>query len=146
MSTASYIVVEKSDGKCYYVYCHSDGHPSWNGKILKEYYNSQKKAGEVVSLGDLSSLSKSMECPKGHSFKNNIDGYSVAYGRDRGDTEDTEVQVRDDIDNVLSEAGGMIDYVYFWNNGEWFVKDMFKRVGEKKYGFFVLTDKIINEK
>jgi hypothetical protein len=50
MSTRSAIIVK--DGDIYRgVFCHWDGYPSWNGKILQEHYNSLDRALALVSLG-----------------------------------------------------------------------------------------------
>ena len=36
------------------VYCHSDGYPSWNGRVLKENYNTYDKAKSLILGGDIS--------------------------------------------------------------------------------------------
>lgn len=67
------------------VYCHWDGYPSYNGRILLNHYNTLEKAKQLVSGGDISSLGESCECPDGHCFENKVNGYTVYYGRDRGE-------------------------------------------------------------
>ncbi len=54
MSTHSYIGVIEEDGTLKYVYCHSDGYPSYLGRMLLTYYNTPELATELVNLGDLS--------------------------------------------------------------------------------------------
>jgi hypothetical protein len=36
------------------VYCHNDGYPSWNGRVLKENYNTYDKAKNLILGGDIS--------------------------------------------------------------------------------------------
>lgn len=54
MSTHSYIGVIEEDGTLKYVYCHSDGYPSYLGRMLLTYYNTPELATGLVNLGDLS--------------------------------------------------------------------------------------------
>jgi hypothetical protein len=128
MSTNSSIAVKKSDGVIQSIYCHWDGYPSHNGKMLLKHYNSQEKAEQVISLGDLSFLDASMEKPEGHSYDNAVKGYSVAYGRDRGE-EDTEANTIADYKWENSNH----PYNYFWDGEKWLVN------GE------VLTQEIVNK-
>lgn len=44
MSTHSYIGVIEEDGTLKYVYCHSDGYPSYLGRMLLTYYNTPELA------------------------------------------------------------------------------------------------------
>lgn len=84
MSTRSNIAVEK-DGKIHVIYCHFDGYPEGVGQTLIDHYKTFDRAMEIIALGDLSTLDKSCECPEGHSYDRRHEGYSVAYGRDRGE-------------------------------------------------------------
>lgn len=84
MSTRSTIAVKTSNGVDI-IYCHFDGYPQHHLPILKAYYNTPEKVKELIALGNLSSLDASPTCPKGHTFNNAIEGYCVAYGRDRGE-------------------------------------------------------------
>jgi len=63
-----------------------DGYIGHTGRMLVEHYNDAERAKALIALGDLSVLDKSIECPEGHSFKKKVPGYTVAYGRDRGET------------------------------------------------------------
>ena len=53
MSTHSYIGVIEEDGTLKYVYCHSDGYPSYLGRMLLTYYNTPELATGLVNLGAL---------------------------------------------------------------------------------------------
>ena len=83
MGTRSRIGIQMEDDTIRSIYCHWDGYPSHNGKLLLEHYNTDEKIHELIKLGSLSSLHESIEKPKGHSYDNPIEGYTVAYHRDR---------------------------------------------------------------
>ena len=85
MSTRSSISVEISEGQSLCVYCHWDGYPSHNGRILLNHYNTQELAEALVRIGDISVLDASIEKPEGHTFDNRVKGYTTFYGRDRGE-------------------------------------------------------------
>ncbi|ECG8260411.1 hypothetical protein CB010_006390 [Salmonella bongori] len=86
MSTRSSITVKTTDGKFRTIYCHFDGYPSGVGKTLVEHYGTQEKAEALLSGGDISTLEASCDKAEGHSFENPVEGYTVYYGRDRGET------------------------------------------------------------
>lgn len=86
MSTRSIIAVPlKEDNKYLAVYCHHDGYPDGVGKTLVENYSDYDMALQLVKHGNISSLEASLEKPDNHTFDNKIDGYTVFYGRDRGE-------------------------------------------------------------
>ena len=74
MSTRSSISVEISEGQSLCVYCHWDGYPSHNGRILLNHYNTQELAEALVRIGDISVLDASIEKPEGHTFDNRVKG------------------------------------------------------------------------
>ena len=92
MATRSYvgIINPKIEGEEYqtirYIYVHNDGSPATRLPILIENYDTPEKVNALLDLGDLSALYPKMDKPKGHSFKTPVDGYTIAYGRDRGET------------------------------------------------------------
>lgn len=86
MATRSTIAIEYADGTVGQVYCHWDGYLDHNGAILQEHYLDPFKVRELIDLGDISSLAPSIEKPEGHSFDKSVEGYTVFYGRDRGET------------------------------------------------------------
>ena len=90
MSTHSYIGVVEEDGTLKYVYCHSDGYPSYLGRMLLTYYNTPELAIGLVNLGDLSMVRERLAPDKGerHTFKKPVregpkGGITTAYHRDR---------------------------------------------------------------
>lgn len=119
MATRSSITVKIGD-KYHSIYSHWDGYPSHNGKILLENYNNQELAEKVVSLGDLSFLDKSMDKPDGHSYSNPVVGYSIAYGRDRGE-EGIETKVYDSYGKAMKKNNQ--EYNYLWDGEKWLVNN-----------------------
>lgn len=124
MSTRSYIVIErkKKDGTKWYegIYCHWDGYPSWNGKILQENYQDRKLVEELISLGDVSVLKVKLYPTAGkedeHSFDHPEKDVCIFYGRDRGEegVEPREVNLKELASDIL------IEYVYIYTlDGKW---------------------------
>ncbi len=108
------------------VYCHYDGYLEHNGEVLLKHYNEHKKVEELISLGDLSVLDINCNLVDGHSFDNRIDGYTVAYHRDRNE-EFSQMKVEcSDLINAIEHFksicdDGMIEYCYVFYNDIWYV-------------------------
>lgn len=86
MATRSRIAIEREDGSVWSIYCHWDGYPEHNGRVLQEHYQDRAKVERLIALGSLSSLRPNVE-PKGeHSFEKPEDDATVAYHRDRGES------------------------------------------------------------
>jgi len=116
MATRSYIGVRNSDDTVDYIYCHYDGYPSNNGKILVENYNDPTKVSELLSLGDLSVLAPAIG--EKHDFNDRSDKYSnwcLAYGRDRGEL-NTQMKTGP-FSELINDDG--VDYVYVFYCGIW---------------------------
>jgi hypothetical protein len=56
MGTRSFITIKHKDNTYSGVYCHWDGYPEHNGKILKEDYQARSKVVDLIDGGDMSSL------------------------------------------------------------------------------------------
>lgn len=56
MATRSLIGLENQDGSINYVYCHYDGYPEYQLKMLLEHYQDKNKVAELISNGDFSQL------------------------------------------------------------------------------------------
>ena len=89
MSTRSNIAMLNNDGTVTTIYCHWDGYPSYNGKILSEYYNTTDKVTELIKYGDLSSLQPNVYPTAPHSFEEPQEDVCIYYHRDRGDDWET---------------------------------------------------------
>lgn len=103
MSTRSHIGVRNTDGTVDYIYCHWDGYPENNGKILVNHYQDMDKVNELMKLGDLSSLDMTPEdC--------------VAYGRDRGEK---NVSVGTTTFTDFIRHCGEAEYLYLFDGEFW---------------------------
>lgn len=111
MATRSRIGKMMSDGNVKSIYCHFDGYPNHNGKILKEHYTDESKIDQLIELGDLSYLGN--EIGEKQDF-NNISNpnWCKAYGRDR-DEENTQAEIST-FTEMLTEQ-----YSYVYDSGQW---------------------------
>ena len=141
MGTRSNIIVKRADGKFHRIYTHWDGYLSHMGAILQKHYNSQKKAESLVSFGDISSIGPSNKKPKGHTFDKPREGYTVYYGRDRGEN-DVAGLIGDTFEAVYPDEF-VGPYIYYWNGSIWM---WWKMSDEESLGFIPLKDALKAEK
>jgi hypothetical protein len=109
MATRSLIGIKLNDNIVKTIYCHWDGYPEHNGKLLVENYNTPAAILGLLELGDLSTLA---ETPAKCS----------AYHRDRkepyGMVEARDMDGSTLIEDAVNDYG--VDYVYIYNNEyEW---------------------------
>lgn len=162
MSTRSYICIEQQDGTYKGIYCHSDGYETHNGAILIDHYNNRERAEALLKLGNLSYLQPKLEpdpnYPHNFDFDERQEGVTVAYCRDRGETEQEAHPITlEDLDKDI-----WIEYIYvftkddkwkYFENGnlknglkdlEQSLKEIFNNMGIKRpigeYGFFTESD------
>lgn len=83
MSTRCLMGVINPDGTGQYIRCNCDGYPEWVGRLLLLNYPSREKALEVVGMGDLSCLGKTLEPKEKDDTDIDIDG-TTAHHRDWG--------------------------------------------------------------
>ena len=158
MSTRSRIGIVNEDGKVVSIYCHWDGYPQNNGRILLESYTDPKKVKALISLGDISLLEAEIE-PKAetapsryadmegdrkkmvkHSFDTPQEGVVVAYGRDRGEDPDT-IKPRVDKSVDAFTKSDVEEWGYLFKDGKWFVID--GHVGRNRQKLVPLTEEYI---
>ena len=121
MATRSRIGIECPDGSVRSIYCHNDGYPSHNGKILNDHYTTREKVEELIELGDISVLKKDVTAPEGasHTFDRPYEDVTVAYCRDRG--EEYSAPRKDaSLAKFLKSDYEEYGYVFTLNN-EWVV-------------------------
>lgn len=99
------------------VYCHFDGGLNHVGNLLKNHYDTQDKLDELLKLGDLSFLEPSIEKPEGHTFSTPLKGYSIFYGRDRGE-EDTDSVIVSDWSKYFRDSH--CAYIYIFKDDKWY--------------------------
>jgi hypothetical protein len=121
MSTRSIITAKTSGGIFKTIYCHFDGYPSGVGATLLKHYTDQAKIDALMALGDLSSLDAECIAPEGHSHGMPVKGCSVAYGRDRGETDvdATEGATAKEARDAKGDLGQ--EYSYLWDGEAWTV-------------------------
>lgn len=105
MSTRSLIGIEIEEGKIMAVYCHFDGYPSHNGKILLESYTDSEKIKILISLGSFSSLEAEIDKIK-------------FYANEQDEILEIELYINEK--DYLKRCD-MIDYLYLWKNNKWYV-------------------------
>lgn len=123
MSTRSIIAIKNSDGTYKSVYCHSDGYPSYNGRMLKTYYNTEAQARALISLGGISIIKERLAPNPGerHGFEydERAEGVTVAYHRDR--KEPLEIYNYNLFGQVVEAAKDCCAaFVYLFKDGKWY--------------------------
>ena len=126
MATRSRIAIENEDGTVKSIYCHWDGYPDNNGKLLLEHYQDRKKTKKLIDLGMISYLAPEVEPGDGvvHSFDTPTTGIVVAYHRDRGEDHHftKHENLKDFFDSDIEEYGYLLT-----NKGEWLVKSAYNQ-------------------
>ena len=108
MATRSLIGIKLDNEIVKIIYCHWDGYPTHNGKLLIENYNTPATITELMELGDLSILAETpAACKAYHLYRN----------QQWGMVEPRDVNASE-MASVGKEYG--VDYVYIYNNEfEW---------------------------
>jgi hypothetical protein len=120
MATRSNIGIVNDDGSVTGIYCHWDGYPENNGKLLLKHYNNSGIVNELMDLGNLSYLDKNLYCEdNNHSFNNPADGVCVAFGRDRGEKNADSKSFTNISEFEKFMDRTTADYQYLFNNGKW---------------------------
>lgn len=124
MSTRAHIVKKLENGKYIGIYHHSDGYPSWLGKLLAEHYTDEEQLDKLLALGDLSCAGSLPEDdPNLWKFGLSGDSNKCRTYRGRGDT------------GVDAKHGKLLDfltenYTYVFENGKWTVYEYDTCLGE----------------
>ena len=107
MATRSYIAVMTENG-IKATYCHWDGYPEYNGKILNEHY-SREDALKLLEYGHISSLKDTT-------------GACEFYHRDRGEELFPAAMLNNigELVEVANDHGA--EFIYLFDN-EWLVCD-----------------------
>ena len=115
MGTRSRIGIQLQDNSVLSVYCHYDGYPEFNGRVLRDNYNTIDKVKELIDGGDMSSCwSDSIwgdKLPEGK--------YAPEYYSARG--ENCPPRYDKDMEEFFSMGE---EYSYIFRNGNWFAYDM----------------------
>ena len=125
MSIRSKIAIVNKDGSVRCISCHNSGMPEWNGRLLMELYSSAEQAQEIIELGNLSGLGRSLE-PQVETDSpfdiRNGDG-TTAHHRDWNrkwsESQPTRLKNLEALEDHF--YGSDADYVYAFIDGEWMV-------------------------
>ena len=114
MGTRSRIGIELKDQSILSVYCHYDGYPSFNGRILRDNFDTIEKVKELIDGGDMS-------CTWTNAGWNNetLPETGPLYYSSRG--EDCPPRLDKDMEEFFSMGE---EYSYIFRNGNWFAYDM----------------------
>ena len=136
MATRSLIAIEHENGTVESIYCHSDGTPGVNGKILLEHYDTRKRVKELTALGDLSAVEMRIVPNGKHTFLDREKGTCTAYHRDDNRPwEDHKPKVHESLDKFLSIDLIQMEYIYVFTKEDiWtvYAKTFFGSLGERQ--------------
>ena len=114
MGTRSRIGIELKDQSILSVYCHYDGYPSFNGRILRDNFDTVEKVKELIDGGDMSCTWTNA------GWKNEtLPETGPLYYSQRG--EDCPPRLDKDVEEFFSDGE---EYSYIFRNGNWFAYDM----------------------
>jgi len=132
MGTRSRIGIEMTDHSVVSVYCHWDGYPEHNGKILVEHYQNRDDVEELINGGSMSSLrtehlweTKAVRDENGQIIRDEHDNWLYAplrdpqplYHSERGDDVNVE---HTSFDEFISGDLGGEEYAYLFDlNDNW---------------------------
>jgi hypothetical protein len=113
MATRGRIGIQLSDGSILSVYSHWDNYPEWNGKKLKEHFNSYEQAAELIDGGDISALWTNKDWEQKEMESRTL------YYAERGET-DTEPNLDNSFQAFIKGVNdSWADYAYLFADGEW---------------------------
>ena len=138
MATRSVIAKTQPSGKIKASYCHFDGYPEHNGKILASYYTDKKKINALLAEGEISCLGKNI------GEKIDFNDYKLVhannqcrfYHRDRGEKLIKEV-VKDASELEKYANNCNAEFVYLFKENKWHVLNVYNN------GDFVLLESIL---
>lgn len=123
MGTRSFIVTQNPKGDFTGIYCHWDGYPDGEqvgvGYTLQTYYKSKGKVRSLVRLGWISSLGQHLAAVGPHSFDKPQDGVTIAYGRDRGETDCKAVTYSTLKEMASHAADAWAQFIYVFDGKRW---------------------------
>ena len=116
MGTRSRIGIQLKDNSVLSVYCHYDGYPEFNGRVLRDNYNTIEKVKELIDGGDMS-------CTWTNAGWNNetLPESGPLHYTSRGESlESNAPRLDDSIFEFIRDKNNNEEYAYIWSlNNEW---------------------------
>lgn len=117
MGTRSRIGIRLADESILSIYCHFDGYPSFNGRVLREFYNTKEKVAELIDGGNISCLHTNV------GWNNEtLPKVGPLYYTQRNETlESNAPEMSKNKDEYMKLGGeyGDEEYAYIFADGEW---------------------------
>ena len=122
MGTRSLIGKQLKDGSILGVYCHYDGYPEFNGRILRDNFDTEDKVNKLIDGGDMS-------CTWTNAGWNNetLPETGPLYYTMRGESlESNAPKLYKDLNEFFTRGADQCDaeYTYHFVNGEWKCHDV----------------------
>jgi hypothetical protein len=117
MGTRSRIGIQLKDESIVSVYCHWDGYPEFNGRVLRDNYDSVEKIRDLIDGGNISALHTNA------GWNNEtLTEVGPLYYTMRGEKiENNEPKYHTNLNEFLIYADNecCAEYTYHFVNGEW---------------------------
>jgi len=115
MGTRSRIGIQLKNNSIVSVYCHRDGYPEFNGRILRDHYDTVEKVRDLIDGGNISALHTNA------GWNNEtLPEVGPLYYTSRGESiEDNAPRYDDDIFDFLKKENNE-EYAYIFSvNNKW---------------------------
>jgi len=115
MGTRSRIGIQLKDNSVLSVYCHYDGYPEFNGRVLRDNYDTIEKVRELIDGGDMS-------CTWTNAGWNNetLPKMGPLYYTMRNETLESNAPRYDESIFDFLDKKNNEEYAYIWTvNSEW---------------------------
>ncbi len=129
MATRSNIAIVNQDKSISSIYCHWDGYPEYTGKMLLNHYTTSDIVNELLKLGNLSQLCEKLYSTDIHTFAEPEEGVCVAYGRERGESNQEAIVFENLGEFEDSASDSWSDYQYLFDNGKWSYRNVNNTLG-----------------
>ena len=120
MGTRSRIGIQLQDNSVLSVYCHYDGYPEFNGRVLRDNYDTVEKVRELIDGGDMS-------CTWTNAGWNNetLPESGPLHYTARGESLESNAPRYDESIFDFLDKKNNEEYAYIWTvNNEWKCLDM----------------------
>ena len=111
-----------SNGTIRAIFCSTNGHIEYTGNLLANYYNTETKILEMLSLGEVNIIGRLASPPQGvrHNFRHPHPDVTIAYHRDRGAAMRT-AKLYASIEDYITNAQIYlpVKYFYLFEDGKW---------------------------